>query len=144
MKLAIGRVDVTPLNPVFQGGYVQRKTPYEKVHDPIISTVFVLNINGEKVVWISTDVAGATHEMIGICLDRLKERGLNIDRSHLVWGSTHTHSAPSVKGREPYMYMYGEAERENVRRMSILTADCVYDTWLKRVVTASPPFCQVS
>lgn len=129
MKLAIGRVNVTPLQPVFQGGYVQRKTVYEKVHDEILSTVFVLDINNEKIVWISSDISGTTSEMIDIVLDRLKEKGLRLNRNNLVYGGTHTHSGPSVRARYPYMFMYGEAEQANVRRMCELTADCVYQTY---------------
>jgi len=131
MKLSVGRVNVTPLKPIFQGGYVQRKTPYESIHDEILSTVFVLNINGEKLVWITSDTVGATHEMVDIVLQRLHERGLDIDRKNLVYASTHTHSGPSVKSREPYMFMYGDDEKENVKRMCTLTADCVYETYNK-------------
>ncbi len=143
MKLAIGRCDVTPLEPVFQGGYVQRKKEYESVHDNITSTVFVLNINDEKIVWISSDVSGATHEMIDLVLNRLNERGLKLDKSHLVYGSTHTHSGPSVKGKVPYEYMYGEKEKENVIRMCELTADCVYDTYNQEGVEVHARFSDV-
>lgn len=131
MKLAIGRTDVTPLEPVFQGGYVQRKSVYERVHDPILTTVFVLETASGKTVWITTDVAGVTFEMIDLLLENLKEKGLELQRDHLVWGATHTHSGPAVKAREPYMFMYSEKERENVARMCQLTAECVYETYMK-------------
>ena len=121
MKIAVRQIDVTPEVPVFLGGYVQRHAPFEKVHDPITATVIVLNVKGEKLVWVTADIGGGSSNVIDGIINCLKDKGLVISRDHLVVGGTHTHSGPNLRGKigdENYRQQEADYLNELCRRIA--------------------------
>ena len=96
MKLVMSRCDVTPKEPVYLAGYIQRKTRFEGVHDPITATVMVFTIKGEKIVWSTADLGGGSNAVIDEVIKRVNANGIALDRDHFVFGGTHTHSGPVV------------------------------------------------
>ena len=94
MRISFKQSDVTPKRPCWQGGYVQRKTFYENVHDPINSTTLCLSINDKKIVWINIDVAGVNQELQDTIIKKCHDNGVDVDVDSFVLSATHTHSGP--------------------------------------------------
>ena len=128
MKLTVRQIDVTPQEPVFLGGYVQRKTPFEKVHDPIMATIMVLTIGKEKLVWVTADIGGGSDNVIEGIIEFLKEKGLDISRDHLVVGGTHTHSGPNIRGKIGDEN-FRQQEQDYLCYLCSRIADTVYDAY---------------
>ncbi len=96
MKIAIRQCDLTPSRPCWQGGYVQRTNFYEKVHDPITATLFVLTFEKTKMVFGSLDVSGVDQALTDLILERTAKKGVKLDPQELLLSATHTHSGPLV------------------------------------------------
>lgn len=96
MKLAIRQCDITPDRPCWQGGYVQREAFYERVHDPIKATIYVLTIQNKKQVWVSMDVSGVNDEVTTLILNRVQSLGISLNHQEVIFGATHTHSGPNL------------------------------------------------
>lgn len=96
MKIAIEKCDITPQRPCWQGGYVQREKFYEKVHDPIMATIFVLTLSNAKLVWIGMDVSGVQQELSDLILRKVNQKGVALKQRDLIFGASHTHSGPLV------------------------------------------------
>ncbi|MBQ4254152.1 MAG: hypothetical protein II712_04910 [Erysipelotrichaceae bacterium] len=109
MKVSIGQVDVSPKEPVYLAGYVQRKTRMEGLHDPIMCTVLVIETEGRKITWCQMDIGGTSKAMIDEIIRKAAEKGTVLDRDEFVISATHTHSGP-VTGRRIGMDSFGEPE----------------------------------
>ncbi|MDQ0360529.1 hypothetical protein [Breznakia pachnodae] len=96
MELQVNICDITPQNPVFQGGYYTRDRVYDSIHDSIMASIFVLTINSEKYVWIGVDLSNGTTILIDKVLEYLKEKNIHLEKDHLVLGGSHTHSGPNI------------------------------------------------
>lgn len=102
MHLQANMIDITPLKPVLQGGYRTRDHVYENVHDPIIASIFILTILEERYIWIGIDVSNGTTALIDEVLMNLKLHQVHLDKDHLIFGGSHTHSGPNIYvEREP-------------------------------------------
>ena len=126
MKLSVRQADVSPKENVYLGGYVQRKTRMEGLHDPIMCTVFVIEVKEEKLIWCTVDIAGTSDRMVDTVLNKLKDRGVETDRKHLVLCCTHTHSAPNTTdrfGRDTF----GQPEEDYFQYLTSSMADTIAD-----------------
>ena len=128
MKLSVKRIDVSPKENIFLGGYVQRKTPMEGLHDPITATIMVLTINNEKTVWVTMDLAGTTTGMIDNILSQLYDKGIKLPKDHFVLCGTHTHSGPNFHNR-PGMNNYTEKEEAYVKYLCSSISQAISETY---------------
>jgi neutral ceramidase len=95
-KAGVARVVITPETSMWMAGYAARKRPSEgTLHDLWAKALGVEDAGGERLVFISTDLAGipkAISERIRIRLN--KSYGLS--RAQIVLNSSHTHTGPAL------------------------------------------------
>lgn len=92
MKISTIACDITPLNPVIQGGYGTRNHPFESVHDPILAIIYNLEINHKDYYWISLDVSNGTNPIIDAIIYKIRLLGREISREQIILCGSHTHS----------------------------------------------------
>ena len=96
MKIRTLTCDITPLNPVIQGGYGTRNHPFESVHDPILAIIFNLEIKHKDYYWISLDVSNGTNPIIEAMIYKIKLLGKDISKEQIILCGSHTHSGPNI------------------------------------------------
>ncbi len=58
LHAGVGRIDITPKEPVTLSGYGSRKDLSKGVHDPLSARVVAFESNGKRLVLVSTDLLG--------------------------------------------------------------------------------------
>lgn len=139
MKLSFKKINITPQKPCMQAGYVQRDHPFESVHDDIYSTIFVLENQTSKIVWIGADLIGFNEEFIQLLINKTKKYDIYLDSSNLVLGGTHNHSAPTVN--VIYDEYFGEPNLEYVEYLSDLYTDSIVELWNENGVEVQAKYC---
>ena len=95
-KAGAARVVITPEGPMWMAGYAARKRPSEgTLHDLWAKALAVEDAGGERVVLISTDLAGIPKAISERIRNRLKEN-YGLSRAQIVLNSSHTHTGPAL------------------------------------------------
>ena len=142
MKLSVRQTDVSPRENVFQGGYVQRKTRMEGLHDPIMCTAFVLRIKEETLIWCTADIVGTSQQMYDAVLNKLADKGVITDEAHYVLCGTHTHSGPNVT-RMPFGDNFEEPEQKYFEYLTDCMADTIAEAVSDEGVTVKTCYSEV-
>lgn len=101
--VGVAKVDLTPERPLRLSGYANRNRPYEAVDEPIfVRTLALRDATGALTVWSSVELLGVTGETRSAVLGKLERLGLAPERFALC--STHTHTAPHVRGVAPNLF----------------------------------------
>lgn len=114
LEAGLATRDVTPGGPIWLAGYAARKRPSNKVDSPLMAGACALRgANGERVVFIALDNCEVSRDVTDPVLRELgSKQGLKPGAVMII--SSHTHSAPVVKGPLMPMYDLTTAERERV------------------------------
>lgn len=108
-KAGFGRMDITPVQPIYLSGYAARKKPSEGVLQKIWAKALAIEDNkGNRVVIVTTDLIGLPRPLADQIGAEVEKR-YRLRRSQLLLNSSHTHSGPVV--------------RDNLMTMFDLTAD---------------------
>ncbi len=105
--VGVAEVDITPGYPIRMTGYGNRKTESEGVEQPIKARA--LAIDGAAagaagpVVLVTVDNCAVPGHVTDEVARRLKEKS-GVAREHFVVSSSHTHSAPALKGIIPMIF----------------------------------------
>lgn len=113
-KVGLGRIDITPSEPVWMSGYAGRKTPSQGVSQRIWAKALAVEDgrNGKAVI-VTTDLIGLPRQVSDVVAARvLKQYGL--DRARLLMNSSHTHAGPVVRPNLMTMYFLDGAQRQAV------------------------------
>ncbi len=95
-KVGLGRVKITPQQPVFMAGYASRNKPYESIHDDLYAKALVLDDGkGNKGVLVTSDLIGFTTEIAEPIRTRISEK-TGIPSAAIILNSSHTHTGPTV------------------------------------------------
>lgn len=98
LRAGVGRVDITPNEPVWMAGYAARNKPSTGVLNRLSAKALALeDQRGMRVVLVTTDVIGLPRELT----DRVAARAMEdwkLDRASLVFNCAHTHTGPVVAG----------------------------------------------
>ncbi len=87
------KVDITPDKPQWLLGYAARQST--GVHDPLFHRIVALDDGGTQFFLVSSDFALFSPAFYDeFCAELKKETG--IERTHVWWTVTHTHSAPEL------------------------------------------------
>ena len=113
LEVGVGRVEITPEEPIWMGGYASRKGPSEGVLHPLWAKVLLIQgDDGQQAVIITTDLitipAALAQET-----SRLLEEAFAIPRDRIMVTASHTHSSPALGDR--LVEMYGMAAEERAR-----------------------------
>jgi neutral ceramidase len=94
LKAGAARIDITPQKPVNMSGYAGRKGLSTGVHDPLSARAVAFEVNGKRLVLISTDIIGF-YEDVGNVMRQAIQAECNLQPSELFLCGIHTHSAPT-------------------------------------------------
>ena len=87
---------ITPDGPMPMAGYAARTRPSEGVIADLYAKVLVLaDSNGERAVWITTDLIGLRAAVAEAICQRIIER-TGLERRQLLINSSHTHTGPAI------------------------------------------------
>lgn len=113
-KAGIGRVRITPHEPIWLSGYAARSRPSEgAVHDLWVKAVALEDSRGGRFVFLGADLIGLPRAITDPVAARLhKEYGL--ERARILFTATHTHTGPVVRANLTAMY---DLDAENARRV---------------------------
>jgi hypothetical protein len=109
-RVGVGRIDITPVKPIFMSGYASRTHPSEGVIAPLYAKA--LAIEDEKhysIVIVTTDLIGLPRAVSDIVAARVQKQ-FGLERSQIVLNSSHTHTGPVVKPNLTSMFNLTEAE----------------------------------
>ena len=126
IKAGIAEKVITPQLPCWISGFASRTKPSTEVLHDIWAKALVLEENpGSRVVIVTTDLLGLSHEVSEAIANRvIKKYGIN--RSQLLMSSSHTHSGPMVR---PSLSMLFDFTREDqlavIKNNQRLTDDIV-------------------
>jgi hypothetical protein len=109
-KVGVGRVDITPAEPVHLGGYASRTAPFKSVGQRIFAKALAIqDSTGQVTLLVAADTIGTPRWFN----DRLAERvaqDLKIPRERFLFACSHSHSTPAIKGALENAYgLTGEA-----------------------------------
>ena len=105
---------ITPETPVPMAGYAARDRPSEGVVTDLYAKVLVLvDSNGERAVWITTDLIGLRAPVAESICQRIMQR-TGLKRHQLLINSSHTHTGPAIA--ESDVTAYGIAQESVARQ----------------------------
>ncbi len=116
-------IDITPIEPVYMGGFASRKTKSTGVRAPIFARALVLQKKNDKILWIVGDLLGFEPKDADLIRSKVAE-GIQMKPEQIILSATHTHSAPAVqpigkyKATE-YLYHYLVPKLLEVSRQAI-------------------------
>ena len=92
--LAVARI--TPEAPVAMAGYASRNKPSEGVVMDLNAKVLALaDANGQRAVWITTDLIGLRASVTEPLVERIIQR-TGLKRHEVLINSSHTHTGPTI------------------------------------------------
>ena len=107
-------VKITPETPVPMAGYAARTHPSEGVVRDLYAKALVLvDANGERAVWITTDLIGLRGAVTEAICERIMQRS-GLKRYQLLINSSHTHTGPAIADSDVAAY---NISAEDVARM---------------------------
>jgi neutral ceramidase len=104
LRAGVARIDITPQGSIWLSGYGNRNHPSTGVISPLAAKALAIeDTKGRRVVIVTTDLIGLPRSINDVVAARLqKEHG--IERSEIVFNSSHTHTGPLVKANLPTMF----------------------------------------
>jgi neutral ceramidase len=95
-RAGVARRNITPEAPIWMSGYGHRDRPSEGALHPLWAKALALeDHNQTRIVIIATDLIGLPREMTDLVASRVQQK-YGIERSQIMFNSTHTHSGPVV------------------------------------------------
>jgi Neutral/alkaline non-lysosomal ceramidase, N-terminal len=97
-------VKITPETPVPMAGYAARNRPSEGlVTDLYAKALALVDSNGERAVWITTDLIGLRGAIAEAICERIMQR-TGLKRYQLLINSSHTHTGPAIADTDVAAY----------------------------------------
>ena len=103
-QAGVAAVKITPEGPVPMAGYASRNRPSEVVVTDLYAKALVLmDANGQRAVWITTDLIGLRGVVAEAICQRITER-TGLQRHQLLINSSHTHTGPAIADSDVAAY----------------------------------------
>lgn len=131
MQLGCQEIDITPPLPVIMGGYRARKSPGNKIEQPLKGRAFVLSDGRTKVGIISAEIILFSREQA----QKIKKRAADLTdlpKENIIVTATHTHSGPAT--RETIMQ---DKDWDNIYNVNIEKPDPDYISWLIKALAGA-------
>jgi len=106
VMLGAARVDITPSTPIRLAGYAARKSETAKIAQRLFAKALVIggdDAGSKPVVLVTVDSCGVPKPVVDEVARRLT-RAIGLPRDRLVVSSSHTHSAPALRGYAPMLF----------------------------------------
>lgn len=125
-KAGVARVDITPQGAIWLSGYADRNHPSEGVLQPLAAKALALeDAKGTRVVIVTTDLIGLPRQITDEVAARVQQQ-YGLDRSRLLFNSSHTHTGPVVGPNLTTMFALQPEEERRIQEYSRkLTGDLV-------------------
>ena len=122
---AAGRI--TPSTPVAMAGYASRDRPSEGVVTDLYAKALALSdSNGQRAVWITTDLIGLRGAVTEETLRRVVER-TGLKRHQLLINSSHTHTGPAIAETDTSAYGIRDEAAANMRAYRRMLQDRIVE-----------------
>lgn len=127
IKAGVARKTITPQLPFWLTGYAFRDKPSSEVlHDLWAKAIVFEENSGRRVVIVTTDILGLSHEISEeVALRVNKMHG--ITRSQLLLSSSHTHSGPVIWPSLSIIFDFNTEDMQEVARYSQKLTDDIVD-----------------
>lgn len=120
IKVGTGRVVITPDLPFLLTGYAGRDTPaVAKAHDLWAKALVIEESPSSRIVIVTTDVLGLTPAISDAVAQSVLTK-YGIQRSQIMFNSSHTHSGPMIW---PALSMIGNYDPETMKGLNRYTTD---------------------
>ena len=107
-------MDITPSRPIWMAGYASRTKPSEGVLQPLWAKALAIeDEKGARVILISTDLIGLPRSLTDWSGAEILKR-YGVERSHIVFNSSHTHTGPAIRENLAPMYDLKGADAKEV------------------------------
>ena len=137
-QAGVARVDITPSQSIWMGGYAARTHPSEGVRQHIFVKALALkDETGAVTILVTSDLLGFPGEVSAPIFSRLQQQ-FGLPRERVVLNSSHDHSAPVVGHMLSPAYPYGEAEMKVVGAFTTKLQDQVVETIGQAIQTLAP------
>jgi neutral ceramidase len=137
-QAGVARVDITPSQPVWMGGYAARTHPSEGVRQHIFVKALALKDGaGAITVLVTSDLLGFPGEVSAPIFSRVQQQ-FGLPRERVVLNSSHDHSAPVVGHMLSPAYPYSEAEMKVVSAFTTKLQDQVVEAIGEAIQNLSP------
>jgi neutral ceramidase len=111
-QAGVARIDITPAKPVWMSGYVARTHPATGVLQPLWAKALALeDSKGGRVVIVTTDLIGLPRSITDLVAARALQ-AYDLDRSRLLFNSSHTHTGPVVPPVLPTMFALNAEDQQ--------------------------------
>jgi hypothetical protein len=137
-QAGVARVDITPSQPVWMGGYASRTHPSEGVRQHIFAKALALKDDtGAVTVLVTSDLLGFPGEVSAPIFTRVQQE-FGLPRERITLNSSHTHSAPVVGDMLSPAYPLGDADRKVIRAYTAHLQDQVVEVIGKAIRNLAP------
>lgn len=114
-RAGAAKVDITPEGPAWMSGYAARTRPSEGVLQRLWAKALALDDGrGGLAVVVSTDLIGLPRSLTDL-VSAEAARKYKLERSQIVFNSSHTHTGPIVDGNLGVMAPEDPAEQRKIR-----------------------------
>jgi hypothetical protein len=111
-RAGVARVDITPMGPIWMSGYADRTHPSTGVLHPLWAKALAIqDKKGGRVVIVTTDLIGLPRAITDLVAARIL-REYDVQRSGLLFNSSHTHTGPVVSPTLPSMFGLTPEDRQ--------------------------------
>jgi hypothetical protein len=137
-QASASRVDITPSQPIWLGGYAARTHVSEGVRQHIFVKALALKDDtGVVSVLVTSDLLGFPGDVSAPIFNRVQQQ-FGLPRERVILNSSHTHSAPVVGHMLSPAYPYGEADIKVVNAFTSKLEDQVVEAIGNAVKNLAP------
>jgi len=112
-RAGVSRVEITPQAPIWMSGYPHRKHASRSVVHSLWAKVLAIEDENARTVIVATDLIGLPRAITDFVSARLQEE-YGLERSQILFNSTHTHNGPVVWPNLRAMFDLGKREKGEV------------------------------
>ena len=137
-EAGVARVDITPSQPIWMGGYAARTHPSEGVRQHIFVKALALKDDtGAVTVLVTSDLLGFPGEVSAPIFARVQQK-FGLPRERVALNSSHTHSAPVVGNMLSPAYPLSDADMNVIRTYTAHLQDQVVEVIGKSIENLAP------
>lgn len=104
IPIGMARADITPTTPIRLAGYAARKTETAVITQRLFAKAIVFGETPEtRAALVTVDNCGVPAPVVEAVARRL-QKSIGLQRKRFVLTSTHTHSAPALRGYAPMLF----------------------------------------
>ncbi len=113
-KAGTSRINITPEEPVWMGGYASRTHPADGTLSPIwIKALAIQDPRGERAVLVTSDLVGFPKDISDRVRTRL-QKNYGLSKAQIILNASHTHSGPLLASNHTWIYPINPGQKEKV------------------------------